>query len=518
MNRSMARSRRGRPAATPVLERVCDRRTRGASLGYHWSRDLTITVRGSGTYASRPALKLQLHNGLLAALGMNVAILDQDGVVVDVNERWTRFAAENGRADLAVIGANYLDVCRRAAPSCPDAQTVLDGILAVARGETRRFQHTYRCDSPAERRWFAMSVVPLSPGPGLLVAHQDNTGNHQAAESFSSLLHSVRAIIWRAEVPGFRTTFASRQAAEILGFPAEAWSRDPDLWLRQIHPDDREWVTAFSSKAVQECRNHAFEYRMLTADGRTVWLRNIVNVVAQNGVATELIGVSTDITDRRLAEEARDAFARALSDAQENERAFIARELHDDLGQSIALLGLTVSALDRRLHDAPGGREEIAAVIELVDRIAVDLRRVSHGLHPSSLDLLGLGPAIRRLCADCSDRQSTAVTCEARNVPSDLDRAVAICLYRVAQECLRNVLKHSRAAHARVQLSYAGGEIRLQIADDGLGFDREAAKRAGGLGLASMEERLRLIGGTFAIASAPGSGTEVDAIVPWVTS
>ena len=313
---------------------------------------------------------------------------------------------------------------------------MLDGMLAVSRGEIPRFQLSYRCDSPTEPRWFTMTVVPLSPGPGLIVAHQNNTEAHQTAENFSTLLHSVRAIIWRAEVPGFRTTFASQQTAEILGFPAEAWSREPDLWQRHIHPDDREWVTAFSSKAVQECRNHAFEYRMLTADGRTVWLRNIVSVIAPNGVATEVMGVSVDITDRKRAEEARDEFARALWNAQDNERAFIARELHDDLGQSIAMLALKLSGL-RQPHEPPARRQQIDAVIELADKLAVDLRRISHGLHPSSLDLLGLGSAIRQLCDDVSARQSIAVACELHNVPSALDRGVAICLYRVVQECLR---------------------------------------------------------------------------------
>ena len=462
----------------------------------------------------RTTLKPQLHNAILAALGMSVAILDRDGVIIDVNEQWIQFAAENGGSRLTGIGTNYLEVCRRAASSCPDAVTVLDGMLAVGRGEIPRFQHTYRCDLPAGPRWFTMTVV-LSPDSGLIVAHQDNTETHRAAESFSRLLHSVRAIIWRAEVPGFRTTFASQQTAEILGIPAEAWSREPDLWQRHIHPDDREWVTAFSSKATQECRNHTFEYRMRTADGRTIWLRNIVNVIAQNGVPTEVVGVSIDITDRKAAEEARDEFARALSNAQDNERASIARELHDDLGQSMAMLALRLSALAQHLPDAPELRQEVGAVTELAGNIAVDLHRVSRGLHPSSLDLLGLGSAIRRLCADLSDRHSTAVTCEVHNVPRDLGHAVAICLYRVAQECLRNLVKHSHASHARVNLSYAGGEIRLRIADDGRGFDREAARRTGGLGLASMEERLRLVGGTFAIVSAPGNGTQVEATVPW---
>ena len=459
-------------------------------------------------------MKRPLHNEILAALGMSAAILDQDGGVIDVNERWIQFAAENGGTAASGVGTNYLDVCRRAAPSCPDARAALDGILAVGRGEVPRFQHSYRCDSPTEARWFTMTVVPLSPDGGFIVAHQDNTGAQQPAESLSRLLHSVRAIIWRAEVPGFRTTFASGQTAEILGFPPEAWLREPDLWLRHVHPDDLEGVTAFSSKAVQECRNHSFEYRMLAADGRIVWLRNIVNVIAQNGVPTELVGVSVDITDRKHAEEARDEFARALSDAQDKERAFIARELHDGLGQSIAMLGLRLSALGQRLHDAPDRREEIAAVIELATNVGIDLRRLSHGLHPSTLDVLGLGPAIRQLCAEFPDGQSIAVTCEVERLPRDLDRGIAICLYRVVQESLRNVLKHSQAAHARVHLASAGDEIRLRIADDGIGFDRAAARRTGGLGLASMEERLRLVGGTLAIASAPGKGTQVEAVVP----
>lgn len=484
-------------------------------------KDLANAYRMAATLAHRRscairfALKRQLHNGIFAALGMSTAILDKDGVVIDVNERWNQFAAENGGSGLVGIGSNYLDVCRRSASSSPDAQTVLDGLLAVSRGEIPRFQHSYRCDSPTAPRWFTMTVVPQADEPGLIVVHQDNTDTHQAAERFSRLLHSVRAIIWRAEMPGFRTTFASQQTAEILGFPAEAWSREPDLWARHIHPDDRDWVTAFSSKAIQECRNHAFEYRMISADGRTVWLRNIVSVIAQNGVPTEVLGVSVDITDRKRAEKARDEFARALASAQDNERAFIARELHDDLGQSIALLALQLSALGQRLPDAPEQYQEVAAVRELVDRIAADLRRVSHGLHPASLDLLGLGPAIRQLCADFSERLSTAVTCEVDEMPRDLDRALAICLYRVAQECLRNILKHSHAAHARVHLSCTGREIRLEIADDGPGFDREAASRTGGLGLASMEERLRLVGGTFAMTSAPGRGTQVQAIVSW---
>jgi PAS domain S-box-containing protein len=457
----------------------------------------------------------ELHNAILSSLDLNIAILDGSGVIVDVNESWRRFGAGNGGSNVAVIGQNYFDVCRRAAPTSPDARKVLEGMLAVCRGETPRFQYGYRCDAPDEPRWYVLTVVPLAGvDQGLVVVHQNNTETQLAVARYGELLDSVRAIIWRAEAPGFETTFASRQAIEILGFPADAWAREPRLWQQQIHPDDRDWALAFSSKAVQECRDHTFEYRMIAADRRIVWLRNIVKVIAENGAAQELVGVSIDITDRKRAEETRDEFARALLSAHEQERAFIARELHDDLGQTVALLAVKLAAL---CHDFEGAAEQpadVAALGSLVDKVAIDLRRVSHGLHPSSLDLLGLGAAIRQLCDELEQHHAISIHCEVQNIPRDLDRAVAMSLYRVGQECLRNVLKHSQATAARVHLSRGDGDIRLQISDDGIGFEPSAAIRTGGLGLASMAERLRLVRGTFVVTSSAGEGTWIEATVP----
>ena len=99
--------------------------------------------------------------------------------------------------------------------------------------------------------------------------------------------------------PAFRTTYVSKQSEDILGYPAKAWTENPDLWKERIHPDDRDWVFKLSSNAVREGRKHTFEYRMITADGRTLWLRNLVTVVVENGEPRELMGVSVDITDRK---------------------------------------------------------------------------------------------------------------------------------------------------------------------------------------------------------------------------
>ena len=458
----------------------------------------------------------QISNTVFSALDLHIAILDGDGIIVDVNDEWTRFATENGGTSTSLgVGVNYFDICRRAASSCADAAKVLDGMLAVAAGAVPRFWYAYRCDSPTELRWYLMTVRPRPlPQPGLIVAHQNNTEMQQTQTRYGELLNAVRAIVWRAEAPTFHTTFASKQAEQILGFPAADWVTDPALWQRQIHPDDRERVLSFSSQAVRERRNHAFEYRIIAADGHIVWLRNIVNVVVENDMAQGIAGVSVDITDQKSVEQERDELARALLNAYEEERAAIAGELHDDLGSSLTLLALRMATLGDHVRNMPEALEDATAVNALTTKIAADLRRVSHGLRSPSLDLLGVASAIQQLCVEISEHQRIPIHCEVRNVPPKLDKEIATCLFRVAQEALQNVLKHSRAKNASVLLSGEAIRIHLQVADDGEGFDPARSKGRGGLGLASMDERLRLVRGTFTVNSAVGQGTRLDAIVP----
>ena len=456
-----------------------------------------------------------LSNAIFSSVDLHVAILDSDGTIRDVNDAWNCFAANNGGTTALGVGANYLDVCQRAVPSCADAGKVLDGLLSVLRGAAANFQYTYRCDSPTEPRSYMMTVAPLRlPHQGVIVAHQNNTEMQQAAARYGELLDGVGAIVWRAEAPTFHTTFASKQTEQILGFPAADWFRQPELWQRRIHPDDRDRVLSYSSEALRERRNHSFEYRMIAADGRIVWLRNIVNVVVENDSVRELMGVSVDISERKAAEYERDQFARALLYAQEKERAAIARELHDDLGSTVTLLALKLTGLSQRLGPAADVSEDLRALDALTGKIVDDLGRISQGLHPRSLELVGLGAATRQLCAEIGKHQSIAVQCDVRDVPPSLDKEVAICLFRVAQEGLRNALKHSHAKTVSVVLSGEGSKVVLQISDDGVGFDPAAVKRLGGLGLAGMDERLRLVRGTFTVNSEPGTGARLQAVVP----
>jgi PAS domain S-box-containing protein len=455
-------------------------------------------------------------NTALAALEVNVALLDKDGVIVDVNDLWRRFAEENGGSTESTgVGVNYLEVCRRSSGSCPEATYVVDGIRSVMAGQRARFVHEYRCDSWNDQRWFTMRVVPADfLESGAIVMHQNETETNRAETRYGELLDSVRAILWRAK-PTFRTTYISKQSEEILGYPAEAWIENPDLWKERIHPDDRDWVYEHSAHAIGEGRKHAFDYRMMASDGRTVWLRNLVTVVVERGQPRELMGVSVDITERKLAEEAQRDLPQRLLRAQEDERASIARELHDGVGQTLAILAITLSRLEKDCAPDPGKFALARESHLLALKVAEDTRRLSHGLHPSSLALLGLSAAVRQKCNEFAASTNAAVYQDIGEVPNNLPKDMVTSVFRVLQECLHNIAKHSKARNIEVKLWAEPGEIRLLVDDDGVGFEPEKARAAHGLGLASMHERVRLVRGSLQLRSTPGEGTQVDVRVPF---
>jgi len=253
----------------------------------------------------------------------------------------------------------------------------------------------------------------------------------------------------------------------------------------------------------------------MAADGGTVWLRNLVTVIVENGQPKELMGVSIDITERKLAEEAQRDLPQRLLRAQEEERASIARELHDGIGQNLAILAITLSRLEK---DCARDREKFALAREshvLTLKVADDIRRLSHGLHPSSLALLGLSAAVRQKCSEFGETTNAAVHQDIDILPSNLPNEVVTSVYRVLQECLHNVLKHSKARNIEVKLWVESGEIRLRVEDDGVGFEPGKATTAQGLGLASMNERVHLVRGSLQLRSTPGEGTQVDVRIPF---
>lgn len=204
-----------------------------------------------------------------------------------------------------------------------------------------------------------------------------------------------------------------------------------------------------------------------------------------------------------------------LLSAQEEERRLLARELHDDMTQRLAVLAIEVGKLEQQLQTAPDpvlGR--LRETKEQMVRLSADVHVISRQLHPAILDDLGLVSAIESECSNFSQREGIVVKYEAQNVPPTLPKNVALCIYRVAQEGLRNIAKHAQTQEAYVTLGGTDDTVLLSIGDDGIGFDPSQLRGKAGLGLASIEERIRLIQGDLSLRSQPGGGTVIEVRAP----
>jgi signal transduction histidine kinase len=203
-----------------------------------------------------------------------------------------------------------------------------------------------------------------------------------------------------------------------------------------------------------------------------------------------------------------------LARVQDDERARIARELHDDLGQRLALLTIQLSELQQASLDvAPSLAEQLETARKLSEEICIEANLLSHRLHPSRLAHIGLTNAISRLCDEFAQQGIMDVDFQHDEIP-DLPSEVTTCLYRVAQEAIRNAEKHSGSRRVRVELAARSDSIRLRVSDAGLGFAATSADCSTGLGLVSMAERLRSVGGALTVQSEVNRGTHIEASIP----
>jgi len=228
-----------------------------------------------------------------------------------------------------------------------------------------------------------------------------------------------------------------------------------------------------------------------------------------------MIGIVADVTERKLAEEAVSSVSRRLIEAQEQERALIARELHDDLNQRMALLQI---GLEQFEQDMPGlssrARQQLHDLAEASAEISSSIHNLSYQLHPSKLDTLGLVASMRGFCTEFSQRHKLGVLFVHHDIQEEIPKDVSLCLYRIVEEALQNVLKHSGSDNAKVELSGHCNRIELCISDSGTGFTPESVRAEAGIGLISMRERLRLVGGHISVESGPSLGTQIHVRVP----
>ena len=259
--------------------------------------------------------------------------------------------------------------------------------------------------------------------------------------------------------------------------------------------------------------NYHVDKRFVRKDGALLWGRLSVSSANHHEGTTPLVVATVqDITENKKTEEELRRLASRLIQAQEEERHRIGRELHDDIGQRLVLLSMCLEQLRDAL--AAGQNSESLLVSELHRKtveLATEIHNLSHDLHASKLALLGLHPALRNLCEKISAQQHLRITLHLEELPANLPSDLELCIFRVAQEALNNIVKHSHAPQAFVKLSHAKNTAVLKIRDLGIGFDPSAPH--GGIGFSSMRERLRMFGGELLVESIPGKGTTIIAKV-----
>lgn len=298
---------------------------------------------------------------------------------------------------------------------------------------------------------------------------------------------------------------------ELLGLPA-AGEVSHRMLLERVHPGDRERVQEELRNARATGVTPPTEYRVVHPDGSTRWITaRLAADLGEDGLPFRMRGVCIDISDHREAEQTARALSGRLIHAQEDERRRLARDLHDDFNQRLALLSVDLELLGRQPRGAASGFSHIAAQVR---DLSAEVHKLSYQLHPAKLDQLGLETASRSWCRDVAAQSGLQIEFVAQGVPRDLPPNISLCCYRIAQEALRNAVRHSGASTVRVELAVVDGSLRLTIADDGRGFDMRADSHVAGLGLLSMRERAQLVGGCVLLHSEPGSGTAVIASVP----
>lgn len=243
-----------------------------------------------------------------------------------------------------------------------------------------------------------------------------------------------------------------------------------------------------------------------------LWVGGLATILGLIAIATYLQ------INRRKLKLARDAeleLSGLLINAQEKERSRLASELHDDFSQRVALLALGLENASELVQEAPDkAMQKLQGLMDSTGELGADLHTVSHRLHSSTLEKLGLTAGLSALCREFSAQQGIEIDFTHDVIPRSVDPEAALALFRIVQEGLRNLQKHSGATRARVHIGKSGGNLRVFVVDDGVGFDIRKPKEKLGLGIRSMEERANLLGGRLRINSKPGEGTRIDAWVP----
>lgn len=403
----------------------------------------------------------------------------------------------------------------------PEQRTdVIKQVLAT--GEARNIEISYRTKFGEIHQAMGSAVlIDIEGEPCMLGVVVDITDRKRAVEAVRESEERLRTAIEAGRMYAFEWDIASdivqrsKQSSKMLGLPDDGIKHTKQELLDRLQPEERQNYISVLESLTPQKSDYKVVFRLPSRDGHTAWLEESGRAIfGADGKLRKVIGITSDVTEFRESERILRELSGRLITAQEEERRRIARELHDNIGQEAALLCVLAQRIDS--GDADSEHTTHSDVHDLYRRIKVlagDVSKLSHHLHSSELTFLGLEVAAERLCRDFENQYGIDIDYQVKTLPPTLDSAKSLCLYRVLQEALQNVAKHSRASKIVVETTTINNELTLVVKDNGKGFDVEKTRLDSGLGLLSMRERLNLVGGRFAIVSYPGSGTTVTAKV-----
>jgi PAS domain S-box-containing protein len=334
----------------------------------------------------------------------------------------------------------------------------------------------------------------------------------ESEQRFRLVADTAPVMIWMSG-PDKRRTYFNRPWLDFTGRSETDLQND---LATLVHPEDYQKCQEDYCRGFDQRQPFRKECRLRRHDGQYRWMLDIgVPRFHQDGSFAGYIGSCIDITEQKLAEETLSSISRQLIEAQEQERTWIAREMHDDINQRLSVVAME---LDRQGQNLQASADELrwsmAEVYKQISELSSDIHSMSHRLHSLKLDSLGLAAAAKSFCCELAERQDVEVKFSSERVPRKLPEAISLCLFRVLQEALQNAVKHSGVRNFRVALVGSTNQVALTVCDEGRGFRAEEVLRKGRLGLTSMKERLNLVGGTFEIDAKPSRGTIIRAFVP----
>jgi len=407
-------------------------------------------------------------------------------------------------------------------PELRDEESTL--VQKLRAGHSIEHYETLRVTKEGKKIDVSLTVSPIRDSAGLLVGFskigRDITNRKRAEqdlreseERFRLVADTAPVMIWMSGTDKLCTFFNKGW----LDFTGRSMEQElGEGWASGVHPEDLERCLRIYSGAFNARVEFEMEYRLRRFDGKYRWIVDYgVPRFESDGTFCGYIGSAIDITDRRLTEKSLEDLTGRLITAQEEERTRIARELHDDVCQRLAMLSCRIERATEHSGFPPGRQhDEMKEIWEQCSNLAGDVQALSHELHSSILDHLGLVAAADNFCQEFSQQHSVCVGFTHRDVPNSLPQELSLNLFRILQEGVRNAFKHSGVNRFSVCLEGTPHEVTLEIQDQGIGFDVSKAKTIGGIGLVSIGERVNISHGTLLIESNPHRGTKVRVSVP----